>query len=388
MHFLLTDDDMMLDRSSLIYAIALRDLYSSRPHALRQLLKTYSQPEQAWDRIAQEGKSASIERAKKEMDFIERHRISTIYFYDDDYPKLLRECPDAPVLLFMKGNVNLHDGHFVSIVGTRQASERGKMLTREIILSLAERLPKLTIISGLAYGIDIAAHRAAMEIGIPTLIIPAHGLDRIYPPLHRNDAVRALEKGGIVTEYLSGTTPEKYNFVARNRIIAGLAECTVVVESREHGGALITAGFAADYNRSVFAVPGRVTDDNSAGCNMLIREQRAILLQKPEDLLREMNWQPLYSLQTAIDLSDGENPEPLAANTAASSGSVSSSAAEAALSEEEKMLLGLVRQADDGMTANDLAEETQLPFSRICSTLMLLEVKKLVRSFPGGLFRA
>lgn len=365
---------------SLLYAIALRDMFSSRPHALRQLLKAYPKPELAWDRIDGEGKSASLERAKREMEFVERHHIRIVYLHDDAYPRLLRECPDAPVILFMKGNVNLSDGHFVSIVGTRQASERGKVLTREIVLSLAERLPRLTIISGLAYGIDIAAHRAALEIGVPTIIIPAHGLDRIYPPLHRNDAVRALDKGGIVTEYMSGTTPEKYNFVARNRIIAGMAECTVVIESREHGGALITARMAADYDRPVFAVPGRVTDDASLGCNHLIRDHRAMLLQSPDDLLREMNWQSRCATQTTLDLPLSNQPSAAAASDA------DSPASDASLTEDEQTLMRILRDAEDGVTVNDLVEATQWPFTKISSLLMMLQVKKYVRSFPGGIF--
>lgn len=369
----------MLDSSSLLYAIALKYLFSNRQHALRQLLKVYPLPEEAWHRTNMDGKSASLERARREMEFIQRHQINTAYLHDDDYPDLLKQCPDAPVLLFMKGNINLQQGHFVSIVGTRQASDRGKMLTREIVLSLAEKLPKLTIVSGLAYGIDIAAHRAAMEIGIPTLIIPAHGLDRIYPPTHRNDAIRALDKGGIITEYMSGTTPEKYNFVARNRIIAGLTECTVVVESRDRGGALITAAIAMDYNRTVFAIPGRVTDDSSAGCNKLIRDQRAILMQSPDDLLREMNWLPQHAIQTSLDLS---------APAATDAHSASLNPAAASLNAEEQVILNIVSQAEDGLTTNDLAEETQLPFNLICSTLMMLEVKQLVRSFPGGTYRA
>ncbi len=376
----MTNDKSQIMSSSLLYAIALRDMFSSRPHALRQLLKAYPKPELAWDRIDGEGKSASLERAKREMEFVERHHIRIVYLHDDDYPRLLRECPDAPVILFMKGNVNLSDGHFVSIVGTRQASERGKVLTREIVLSLAERLPRLTIISGLAYGIDIAAHRAALEIGVPTIIIPAHGLDRIYPPLHRNDAVRALDKGGIVTEYMSGTTPEKYNFVARNRIIAGMAECTVVIESREHGGALITARMAADYDRPVFAVPGRVTDDASLGCNHLIRDHRAMLLQSPDDLLREMNWQSRCATQTTLDLPLSNQPPAAAASDA------DSPASDASLTEDEQTLMRILRDAEDGVTVNDLVEATQWPFTKISSLLMMLQVKKYVRSFPGGIF--
>lgn len=371
----------MLDSESLLYVVALRDLFATSQHRLREWLRAYPRPAEAWERLNMAGKQASLERAKQEMEFIERHHIRTAYFYDDDYPTRLKQCTDAPVLLFIKGNVDTENGHFVSIVGTRQATDRGRIFTRELIIHLAEKLPRLTIVSGLAYGIDIAAHRAAMEIGIPTLIIPAHGLDRIYPAVHRNDAVRALEHGGIITEYPSGTTPERYNFVARNRIIAGLSDCTVIVESRQQGGALITATMAADYDRTVFAVPGRVQDECSAGCNTLIRDQRAILLQTADDLLSAMNWLPKYAAQTTLNLPDGDRQT--CANT-----SHLTTADETTLSEDELQILGIVRQAENGVTANDLVEEIQLPYHGICSTLMLLEVKQFVKSFPGGTFMA
>jgi DNA processing protein len=241
------------------------------------------------------------------------------------------------------------------------------MITREIVLGLAEKLPKLTIVSGLAYGIDISAHRAALEAGIPTLIIPGHGLDRIYPAYHRPDAVRALENGGILTEYMSGNTPEKHHFVARNRIIAGLSECTIVVESRARGGSLITASMAFDYNRPVFAVPGRISDDSSAGCNSLIRDQRAMLMQSPDDLIEAMMWATAERpVQTSLPMDEDLS----------------------GLSDEERTLLQLLREADDGILVNDLAEEADISYSDIITHLMLLEMKKLIKSFPGGKFRA
>ena len=358
----------MITHEQLPYIIALTRLYDGRQRLLRELLQHYPEPEQAWDRLAITGKQQIWEQALREAEFVSKHQIGTYYLHDANYPKRLAQCPDAPVLLYTKGNVNMTDGHFVAVVGTRQATERGKMLTRELIVGLAEQLSDLTIISGLAYGIDISAHRAAMEAGIPTLIIPAHGLDRIYPAFHRNDAVRALEHGGIVTEYPSGTTPERHNFVARNRIIAGLSDCTVVVESRERGGSLITASMAFDYDRPVFAVPRRINDDNSAGCNCLIREQKASLLQRPDDLIEAMQWatakRPVQTTLTGLDANDDSD-----------------------LNDQERLLLQKLREAEDGMLVNDLAEETELTYSEIITNVMTLEVKRRVKSFPGGKIR-
>ena len=359
----------MITNEWLPYIIALTHLYEGRPRLARELLQVYPDPVEAWDRINLAGKPLSWERAQQEMEFIRRHGIGTYYLHDEDYPQLLAQCPDAPVLLYTKGNINVKDGHFISVVGTRQATERGKILTREIILGLADKIPNLTVISGLAYGIDIAAHRAAMEAGLPTLIIPAHGLDRIYPAYHRPDAVRALENGGIITEYMSGNMPEKHHFVARNRIIAGLSECTIVVESHARGGSLITASMAFDYNRMVFAVPGRIEDEASVGCNELIRDQRASLLQKPDDLIEAMQWVTVQRpIQTQLQGLDTD--------------------ADDGLSPEEQTIMSKLRESDNGLLVNDLAEETDITYSEIITTLMMLEIKKRVKSFPGGKYLA
>lgn len=358
-----------MNSDQLTYTIALTQLFLNRSRKLRELFKVCPTPQEAWERIQMTGKQQALDRAKREQEFINKHHINTYFLKDDNYPRLLAQCPDAPVLLYAKGNINLTDGHFISIVGTRQATERGKINTRDLVLELANRLPKLTIISGLAYGIDIAAHRAALEAGIPTLIIPAHGLDRIYPPLHRPEAIRALENGGILTEYMTETIPEKQNFVARNRIVAGLAECTIVMESRARGGALITASMAFDYNRPVFAVPGRINDDSSAGCNALIRDHKASLIQHPDDLIQAMLWdndrkpvqQTLPGLNSDIELN---------------------------LSTQQHTILMLLREADEGMLINELVEETQIAYSDVITELMYLEMKKCIKSLPGGKFMA
>lgn len=359
----------MIHNAQLPYVIALTVLYEERLRLAREVLHRYPDPQEAWERINLPGKAAAWDRAQQELGFIQRHQIGTYYLHDDNYPSRLAQCPDAPVLLYTKGNIRFNEGHFVSIVGTRQATERGKLITRNIVLDLADKLPKLTIVSGLAYGIDIAAHRAALEAGIPTLIIPAHGLDRIYPAYHRPEAVRALENGGIVTEYMSGNTPERHHFVARNRIIAGLSDCTVVVESRARGGSLITASMAFDYDRQVFAVPGRIDDDSSAGCNELIRDQRGALLQSPSDVIQAMQWataaHPVQTSLSGLDTSDDGD-----------------------LTADEQTLMRMLREAEDGLLVNDIAEETDIPYSEIITLLMTLEMKKRVKSFPGGKFRA
>ncbi len=322
---------------------------NARPESIRNIL---SQREPA------------LQRAEKELDFIEKNGIDTYYYLDTDYPYRLRECVDAPILLFGKGNLSLNNGKFLSVVGTRMPSDRGKQLCTEIIEQLAKSVSCLTIVSGLAYGIDVTAHKAAISSGIPTIIIPGHGLDRIYPAVHRQVAVNSLENGGILTEYMSGTQPDKQNFVARNRIIAGLSDATLVVESKVKGGSLITADMANGYSRDVFAVPGRPQDVQSAGCNGLIKQQKAALVECADDILAAMQWETdshKEDLQTEL-FTD--------------------------LSEVELQLLTLLRQHPDGIHVNLLVMETKRPYSEITSTLMLMEMKGIVRSLPGSIFRA
>lgn len=351
------------------YVIALTFLYKEKLHFLRELLSTYPDPIEALHRAQLAGKQEALAAADKEQGFIEKHGIRTFFLHDDDYPPLLKQCSDAPVLLYSKGNVSF-TGRLVSVVGTRQATERGKLLTHECVAALAERVPDLTIVSGLAYGIDIAAHRAALELGIPTIIIPAHGLDRIYPAIHRKEAVRALELGGILTEYPSGTTPERLNFLARNRIIAGLSDCTIVVESHEHGGALVTAALANDYNRTVCTFPGRTTDLASVGCNNLIKRNKAVLITSADDIMREMNWAtPNRPIQTEL----------FANNSPAND-------TDTDLQPQERQIIQMLRANESGMHINTLAEKMQTGYTEMVTCLMMLEMKRKVKSLPGGIY--
>lgn len=309
----------------------------------------------------------SLTRAEQEVEWIEEHGIKVWTLADENYPYRLRQCPDRPLLLYSKGNMHPSDGHIVSVVGTRQPTQRGKEMTENLVRQLHEQLESVTIVSGGAYGIDIAAHRAAIQCGIPTIIVPAHGLDRIYPYQHRPEAVAALERGGILTEFPSGTEPLAGYFVQRNRIVAGLADAVVVVESRERGGSLITAQMAVDYNRELFAFPGRPTDTSSAGCNKLIRCNKAALIASAEDLIDAMQWTRRNTsaqfVQTEI-IGLRDDLTPLQQN-----------------------LLTKLQEAEEGMHINLLVMETERPYSEVASDLMMLELQGLVRSLPGGIYR-
>lgn len=306
-----------------------------------------------------------LSRAEEEIAFIEKNKITPLYFTDRDFPYRLKECPDSPIMLYTKGNLPLNEGKFVAVVGTRNATEQGKENCRKLISDLAEAGLHAVIVSGLAYGVDICAHKAALENGLPTIGVIGHGLDRIYPSAHRPTAVKMLESGILLTEYMSGTNPDRQNFVQRNRIIAGMCDATVVVESANNGGALITAELANDYNRDVFAFPGRVTDEWSAGCNLLIKSNRAALIDSAADILRYMNWEPQTSNKTA----------PVQTMLFAD------------LSDDEQQLVSILRQNIDGLQVNELALKTEKPVSKISSLLLGMEFKGIVKCLPGNLYK-
>lgn len=353
--------------NSQLYHIALSFLYRNRLRKSLALIDHYGSAEEAWRHLDEPGMVEAMERAQREMEWIDAHGIRVWTLADEDYPYRLSQCPDRPLLLYGKGNLHPSDGHIVSIVGTRRPTERGKELTVALVRELHERLDSLTIVSGGAYGIDISAHRAAIECGIPTIIIPAHGLDRIYPYQHRQDAIRALEHGGLLTEFPSLTEPIAANFVQRNRIVAGLADAVVVVESREKGGSLITAQMASDYNRELFAFPGRPSDPSSAGCNHLIRTNKAQLICSADDLIAAMDWTtrqtPKMPVQTRlIGLLDDLTPD-------------------------QQALLQILQEAEDGLHINHMVMETGRPYSDVSSDLTMMEFQSLVRALPGGFYR-
>lgn len=306
-----------------------------------------------------------LERAEKEIEFILKNKIQPYYYRDREYPYRLKECADAPIMIYSKGKCDLNNSRMIGIVGTRNATENGKENCRKLISELGQAEPNSIIVSGLAYGIDICAHKAALDNGLTTIGVVGHGLDRIYPATHRPTAVKMIENGMLVTEYLSGTNPDRKNFVQRNRIIAGLCDATVVIESAARGGALLTADAANEYNRDVFAFPGRVDDEWSKGCNALIKNNKASLIESAADIMKFMNWQKseverINHIQTSLFLD---------------------------LSDEEQALVSLLRLHNDGLQLNDMAIRLNKPISRMSSMLLEMEFKGLLRCLPGNVYR-
>ena len=286
---------------------------------------------------------------------------------DADYPYRLQSCHDKPNPLYVRGNMPSMSGHVVAIVGTRRPTERGKEITETLVRELHERLGDLVIVSGGAYGIDIAAHRAAMKYGVPTIMVLAHGLDRIYPSQHRPEAEQAMENGGVVSEYELGVEPYAPYFIQRNRISAGLADAVVVVESRERGGSLATALKAKAYDRGLFAFPGRPNDVSSRGCNNLIRSGKAQLIDSADDLIAAMSWKTKDSAAEAIQTSlIGLRDD---------------------LSELQQAILTKLEAAEEGLHINLLVQEMGKEYGDVSSELTMLELDGLVRSLPGGIYR-
>lgn len=306
-----------------------------------------------------------LRRCEAELAFAEKNRIRCLTLDNPAYPSRLRECEDAPSVLFYKGNADLNKLHIVSMVGTRNATEYGKEVCIRFIKELKELMPDTLVVSGLAYGIDIHAHRAALQNGLETIGVLAHGLDRIYPAPHRRTAIEMTEQGGLLTEFPSGTMPDRFNFVRRNRIVAGMSDATIVVESAEKGGALITAEIACTYNRDCFAVPGRVDAPFSAGCNNLIRSNRATLLQNAAELIESMNWH--IHAQNA--------PQPVQRQLFVE------------LTPEEQLLTGLLAKEERGMQINELVVASNIPINRMTNILFELEMKGTIRALAGGVYK-
>jgi len=307
---------------------------------------------------------SAIEIAKREIDFIQKKRMVGITMNDDNYPIRLTECPDAPLVLYQCGECELNRHHVINIIGTRKCTEYGKEMVQNFVAELKTLCPDVLIVSGLAYGIDICAHRAALTNDIDTIGVLAHGLDNIYPALHRSTAIEMVNKGGgLITEYTTNTTPEKGNFVRRNRIVAGISDACIVAESAAKGGSLITANLSFDYNRDVFAFPGRKGDEASAGCNALIKQQKAHLIESAQDLMDAMNWEVQSSAQKNIQ----QELFPI-------------------LTSNEEKILNSLRDCDE-KHINKIVSETQLDFSTVSGTLFELEMKSLVRPLGGGLYK-
>ena len=299
-----------------------------------------------------------LTRAEEELEFIEKYKIKTLFFTDADYPTRLKYCSDSPILLYYKGNANLNCEKIVGVVGTRKPSDYGKQATKELIEGLSDT--GALIISGLAYGVDVLAHKTAIDNGMSTVGVVGHGLDRMYPQTHDKIAKKMINQGGLLTDFMSGTNPDAVNFPKRNRIVAGLCDALVVVESKRTGGSLITATIANSYNKDVFAFPGNAGEVLAEGCNGLIKRNRAALIENAEDLLYAMQWQEKEKPK-------GKSKQvPLLLN----------------LSEEEKVIMNLFSEKKS-IHVDEICQATQLPVSKTSAYLLQLEFSNLIKSKPG-----
>ena len=301
----------------------------------------------------------ALKLAADQIRFLEKHKIEVLFFGDANYPRRLLECFDAPILLYFRGSVDLNHSRIVSIVGTRRATDYGRYLCRQ----LAEVLSSydVLIISGLAYGIDVTAHKESLQYNIPTVGVLAHGLDRIYPQLHHAIAQKMVYNGGLVTEFPHQTNPDKENFPKRNRIIAGLADATIVVEATLKGGALITADIANSYDRDVYAFPGRVNDEYSEGCNFLIKTSRAALINHAKDFVYYMGWDSVIAkLATQIHLPLG-------------------------LSKEEQQIAEILKIGSARI--DELGIKLEINQSKLAMHLLNLEMQGILIALPGKVYK-
>lgn len=357
------------------YGIALSLLDGIGSRTAKTLLQHFEEPQEIFERkdvfktkikgfskerIKMLNRSKALIEAEYQMKYIEKHDIRVLFYGDEDYPKRLMECPDAPIVLYAKGNFNSNPSKTISIVGTRRVTNYGEKLVKELIDNLKEH--NVQIVSGLAYGVDIKAHRYALKNNLSTIGVLGHGLDRLYPNDHKNTALQMIEnEGGILTEFLPGTNPDRENFPKRNRIVAGMTDATVVIESGRTGGSLITANLAFDYNRDVYAFPGNIDQIYSEGCNYLIAEQKAKPLLSGKDIIKQMNWKQ----------SDNKPiQQQLFAN----------------FSKDEQQLLNLIQKEKKPLSIDSIAMKLKRNTSQISSFLLSLEIQGVIKPFPGSKF--
>lgn len=298
--------------------------------------------------------------SEAEVAFIEKYKITPLFLTDEHYPKRLLNCYDSPPLLYYRGNADLNTSRIVSIVGTRNNTAYGKQVCEQFIAHM--QAEKILIVSGLAFGVDTIAHKAALKHDLQTVAVLAHGLDRIYPQQNKTLAKQITGQGGLLTEFISQTNPDRSNFPKRNRIVAGICDAVIVIESSKKGGSLITAELGNSYNKDVFAVPGRVTDSHSEGCNYLIQNNKAALMESADDFLTMMNWKattkPAAKKQRELFIE---------------------------LSPDEKTVVHILQQ-QDRIHIDDLYFKSGLSSSAVAAALLMLEMQNLVQSLPGKVY--
>ena len=308
--------------------------------------------------------SEPLKRAEVELEFCRNNNIRVLCLGDDNYPKRLEDCADAPLVMYYKGNANLNQSRVINIIGTRHCTTYGADFIRRFIHDLKALCPEVLVVSGLAYGVDINAHQQALAVGYETVGVVAHGLDYLYPAAHKDVAREMVNHGGLLTEFMTCTNADKGNFVRRNRIVAGMSDACILIESAAHGGGMITAGIAFDYGREVFALPGRVGDHFSEGCNNAIRENKAILLTSAEDFVKTMGWED-DALRIEAQKKGIERqlfPD---------------------LSPEQQRIVDVLTKSND-LQLNQLSVKTGIPIGDITSILFQMEMMGVVKPMAGG----
>lgn len=360
---------------TLLYKIALTQIPGIGPVQTKQLLKKFKNPES----IFKEKKSAlslieniGTVRAKsivsfggfsaieKEIKYIEKHNITPLFIQDENYPKRLLNCYDPPIMLYFRGNTDLNASKSISLIGTRNNTDYGKMVTEKLITELSNL--NVLIVSGLAFGIDTIAHKSALKNNLPTVGVLAHGLQSIYPQQHSAIAKEMCLQGGLLTEYTSNIKADKHNFPKRNRVVAGMSDATIVIETAIKGGSMITAELANNYNRDVFAFPGKISDSKSAGCNYLIKSNKAVLLTSAQDLIEFMGWetkliQKKVQKELFIEFTD-----------------------------EEKMIIRLFNDKDV-LHIDDIYLQSGLNSSAVAAAILNLEFQNVLTSLPGKMYK-
>ncbi len=306
----------------------------------------------------------NFNRAEEEIKFIEKYKIKPLFLTDPSYPKRLLNCYDSPTMLYYRGETDLNAEKIVSIIGTRTHTDYAKQVTDNLLKDIASQ--NITVISGLAFGVDGIAHKAAIKNGLPTIGVLAHGLDQIYPVEHTGLAKDMVKSGGgLLTEFGSKTKPDKHNFPSRNRIVAGMSDATIVIETSLKGGSMITAELANGYNKDVFAIPGKITDTKSAGCNYLIRSNKAMLLSNTNELLHMLGW---------IDLSKNKKAKKQQREIFIE------------LSKDEKIIVDILKE-NEHVSIDDINYKSGLSSSAVAAAILNLELQNVVLSLPGKLYR-
>jgi DNA processing protein len=303
---------------------------------------------------------AAFQSAEEEIGFIEKYRITPLFITDSNYPQRLLNCYDSPILLYYRGNTDLNCPRIIAVIGTRNNSDYGRTVCEKFIEGLAAE--NIMVVSGLAFGIDTIAHRSALKNNMHTVGVLAHGLDQIYPHQNKNLATQMTAQGGLLTEFISNTNPDKPNFPKRNRIVAGICDAVIVIESGKKGGSLITAELANGYNRDVFAIPGRTTDAKSEGCNYLVRTNKAALLTSADELLEIMNWKPVAKpaakKQRELFIE---------------------------LTTEERLIVDILREREN-IQIDELYFKSGLSSSAVANALLMLEMQNIIQSLPGKIY--